>query len=119
MLGRQQMGAGQHNAKCGAPLEPRPNQYLAAGGTWPDGPLTNDALPEAVLARALCEKFRVIYEARYNSDTSRTANKLEVSEATVEGLLNGGAWPDLATIARIERNHRVALSPHQHTASSD
>ena len=111
-----QLWAGQHNAKCGAPLEPRPNRYLAAGGSWPDGPLVKDAPPEAVLAQELSEKFHGVYEARYNGDTSRAANKLEVSEATIEGLLNGNTWPDLATIARIGRNHRVALWPQRHTA---
>ena len=114
-----QLWAGQHNAKCGAPLEPRPNCYVAAGGSWPDGPLIEDAPPEAVLAQELTEKFRGIHEARHNGDTSQAADKLEVSEATVEGLLNGSAWPDLATIARIERNHRAALWPQQHTAGPD
>ena len=114
-----QLWAGQHNAKCGTPLEPRPNRYLAAGGYWPDGPLAEDAPPEAVLAQELSEQFRSVHEARYNSDTSRAANELEVSEATVEGLLNGSAWPDLATIARIERNHRVTLWPHQHSVGPD
>ena len=88
-----QLWASQHNAKCGTPLEPRPNRYLAAGGYWPDGPLAEDAPPEAVLAQELSEQFRSVHEARYNSDTSRAANELEVSEATVEGLLNGSAWP--------------------------
>ena len=113
-----QLWAGQHNAKSGAPLEPRPNSYLAAGGSWPDGPLTKDAPPEAVVAQELSERFRGIHEVRYQGDTSRAADELEVSEATVEGLLNGGAWPDLATIARIERNLRIALWPHQHSPDS-
>ena len=114
-----QLWAGQHNAKSGTPLEPRPNRYVAAGGSWPDGPLSEDAPPEAVVAQELSEKFRGLHEARYNSDTSRAADKLAVSEATVEGLLNGSAWPDLATIARIEGTLRVALWPHQHSLGSD
>ena len=114
-----QLWAGQHNAKHGPLLEPRPNCYVAAGGSWPDGPLTTDAPPEAVLAQELSEKFRGIHEARHDSDTSRAANTLEVSEATVEGLLNGSAWPDLATIARIERNHQVALWPQRHTVDPE
>ena len=50
---------------------------------------------------------------------SGAADKLEISEATVEGLLNGGAWPDLVTIARVDGNHRVAQWPHQHSPGSD
>ena len=114
-----QLWAGQHNTRSGAPLEPRPNRYVAAGGSWPDGPLSEDAPPEVVVAQELSEKFRGIYEARYDSDTSTAADGLEVSEATVEGLLNGSAWPDLATVARIERNHQVTLWPHQHILGSD
>lgn len=114
-----QLWAGQHNTKSGRPLEPCPNRYVAAGGSWPDGPLIEDAPPEAVMAQELSAAFRGIYEARYNSDTSRAADKLEVSEATVEGLLNGSAWPDLVTIARIGRHHRIALWPHQHSPGPD
>ena len=47
------------------------------------------------------------------------SDELEVSEATVEGLLNGSVWPDLATIARIGRNHQVALWPQRPTAGTD
>lgn len=72
-----------------------------------------------MLAQELSTAFRGIHEARYSSDTSRAADALEVSEATVEGLLNGSTWPDLATIARIKRTHRVMLWPHQHTAGPD
>ena len=31
---------------------------------------------------------------------------MQISEATVESLLNGSSWPDPPTIARVERNLR-------------
>ena len=37
---------------------------------------------------------------------SRAADKMQISEATVESLLNGSSWPDPPTIARVERNLR-------------
>ena len=49
--------------------------------------------------------FRDAYRAR-EFTASRAADKLQISEATVESLLNGSSWPDLPTIARIERNLR-------------
>ena len=58
----------------------------------------------------------IVVAGTCNGDTSRAADTLEVSEATIEGLLNGRFWLDLATIARIGRNHRVALWSQRHTA---
>ena len=107
--------AGQHNATHGAPLQPRPNCYLAKGATWPGGTL-DDPPPEAEIAQNLSERFLGILEGRYASSTSAAAKRLEISEATIESLLNGDTWPDLTTIARIEYNHPTVLWPRGHVA---
>ena len=39
---------------------------------------------------------------------------MQISEATVESLLNGSSWPDLPTIARVERNLRLRFWASQH-----
>ena len=41
-----------------------------------------------------------------NLDIMRRPDQMQISEATVESLLNGSSWPDLPTIARVERNLR-------------
>ena len=59
--------------------------------------------------------FRDAYRAR-EFTASRAADKLQNSEATVESLLNGSSWPDLPTIARIERNLRLRFWASQQYA---
>ena len=46
--------------------------------------------------------------------TSCAADQMQIPEATVESLLNDSSWPDLPTIARVERNLRLRFWASQH-----
>ena len=39
-------------------LEAHPNQYLAPGGTWPDGPLRKPVKPEAEFVMEIARRLR-------------------------------------------------------------
>ncbi len=106
----------QHNAQSGTPLEPRPNCYLAKD-SWPDGPLTAGAPPEAVLAQHISAVLRNACKSRF-ATISSAASKASISQAAVESLLNGDVWPDFETIARLEGNLGIPLWASQHSAQS-
>ena len=103
-----QLWTSQYNAGSDEPLELQPRRYLVRGAVWPDGPLVEDAPPEAVLAKHISTAFRGTCEAR-DLNVSRAADKASISEAAVHNLLNGDTWFDLPTIARVERKFRLKL----------
>ena len=106
---------GQHNDGHGTKLELAPRDYLYAG-KWPTGPLIEDAPPEAVLAKEISTSFANAY-GRYR-DIDAAVTKLEVSRGVIESLLNGAAWLDVPTLARVERNLRTRLWKNQQAVSS-
>ena len=101
---------GQHNHGHGTELELAPCDYLD-GGKWPTGALTEGAPPEAELAKEISTLFLNAY-GRFR-DIDAAATKLEVSQGVIESLLDGTAWLDLPTLARIERNLRTRLWKNQ------
>ena len=103
-----QLWASQHNLGYGDDtLELRPNVYLDRG-TWPTGPLVDDAPTEAKLAKHIAWLLRSHIETEHltPSDVSETVG---ISEAAVHNLLNGDSWPDLSTIHRVERGLDATL----------
>ena len=95
-------------------LEPQPRCYLAAG-EWPEGPLVDDAPPEAKLAQELSRRFKSAYDAR-GLKIRPTARKLGISVTTVHNLLHGKTWGDVITIARIEMGFGIQLWASQQNA---
>ena len=76
----------------------RPAAY-AEPGRWPDGPLKSNAPPEAHLAAALAIRLR---EALGTRPLEPFAGRCGISSQTIRNALQGNAWPDLRTIARLE-----------------
>ena len=89
-------------------LKTSPCDYLAAGETWPDGPLADDAPDEARFALQVGQRLKAHCEANGLSmnAVSRATN---VHTQTVINLLAGRTWGDLPIIYRLEAGLGVRL----------
>ena len=90
-----------------------PRDYLAEGGSWPQGPLIADAPPEALLAQAVARRLRDIKEHTDESIRS-IARTADISPQAVLNILNGATWGDLPTIARLETTLDTTLWGREH-----
>ncbi len=94
-----------------------PRDYLAEGGSWPDGPLVEDAPAEALLAQAV--SWRLL-DAKKRRSIRSIAREAGISPQAVINIRDGASWGDLAIIARLEivldtnlwgREHRLGSPP--------
>lgn len=93
-----------------------PRDYLAEGGSWPEGPLVKDAPAEVLLAQGVSRRLRAA-EWGY---IRRIAREAGISPQAVFNIRDGASWGDLPTIARLEivldtnlwgREHRKGNPP--------
>ena len=90
---------------------PHPVTYLEEGGTYPDGPFREKIPWEVLLAAALSKRLR----DRIGDESIRYIGKISgLHPQTILNILNGKAWPDLRTIARLERALRTQLWGKEH-----
>ena len=89
-------------------LKTSPCDYLAAGGTWPEGPLADDAPDEARFSLEVGQRLKAHCDANGLSmnAVSRATN---VHTQTVINFLAGRTWGDLPIIWRLEAGLRVGL----------
>lgn len=89
-------------------LKTNPCAYLAADGTWPEGPLADDAPDEARFALEVGQRLKAHCDANGLSmnAVSRATN---VHTQTVINLLAGRTWGDLPIIYRLEAGLGVSL----------
>ena len=73
--------------------------------SWPDVPSID---PTAEVARQLAENLRLAIGDRSVRSVARDA---DVDHATISAILRGRTWPDLYTIAKLERGLGVDLWP--------
>lgn len=92
-------------------LETHPRNYLVPDGTWPDGPLTEDAPDEARFVMGVGQRLKAHLEVNGLSmnAVSRATN---VPVQTVSNLLSGASWGDVPIIYRLEAGLRVKLWEH-------
>ena len=77
-----------------------PVTYVVPGGAFPQGPYKKTTPSEVYLAAGLARRLR----QRMKGDSVRYwASKAELSPQTLINILNGKAWPDILTIARLEK----------------
>ena len=88
-----------------------PRDYLAAGATWPDGPLVSDAPPEARLLQAISTRLRDKTSGR---STSEVARQCDLATQTVFNILNGATWAEVPSIARLEYHINIDLWGTEH-----
>ena len=96
---------GRHHAGGDVALEPEPRDYLNSG-EWPIGYLDPSTPPEVKLAQKVAEELNKAVSRLTSADV---ADKTQVSEGTVNAIRDGLVWPDLVTIARLERGLRLKL----------
>ena len=96
-------------------LKTNPCDYLAAGGTWPEGPLAEDAPDEARFALQVGQRLKAHCEGNGLSmnAVSRATN---VHTQTVINLLAGRTWGDLPILFRLEAGLGVSLWCDKHTS---
>ena len=96
-------------------LKTNPRDYLTPDGTWPDGPLTDDAPDEARFAMGVGQRLKAHCEANGLSmnAVSRATN---VPVQTVINLLTGKSWGDLPILFRLEAGLGVSLWCDKHTS---
>jgi hypothetical protein len=73
--------------------------------TWPEGPATD---PVAEVARRFALKLR---EAIGADSVRAVAARADLHHSTLLSILDGRTWPDLETIAKIERGLGADLWP--------
>lgn len=93
------------------PKRTRPCDYLASG-KWPEGPLTNEAPPEAYLAQEISRKAILYLKGR---PPKQIAEHVGVSFQTIYNLIEGKTWGSLTAIARLEHylNRRLWGNEHR------
>ena len=117
--GQHPNGSGHTVRLASPPMPPRkgleghPRLHLAPGGTWPDGPLRDDAPDAARLAQHIAKEFRDHYQ-RVNWTPTKAAKRLRMSRTIVYNILSGDTWLDLPTVVRIEQalGRRLWTSDH-------
>ena len=86
-------------------LDGPPASYLA-GGEWPHGRVEGPAEVEVV--RRLVE---ALVAAMGDDGLRATARAAGVNHASLRSVLRGESWPDVVTLARLERALDVDLWP--------
>lgn len=85
-----------------------PAAWLADGGTWPDGPFSDDA-PTAVLYAA--HWSRTLAGALAGVNKSALCSIAEIKRDTLYEILNGTTWADTITLVKLESALGVGLWP--------
>ena len=89
----------------------RPVTYLAEGSAYPDGPFRWGTPWEVFLAAALAARLK----DSIGDESIRYIGKISgLHPQTILNILNGKTWPDLRTIARLERSLRTRLWGTEH-----
>ncbi len=82
----------------------------AAGGTWPAGPLMDDAPPGVRYAAEIATALRKVIDDSGESITA-VAEALNVHRSTVYGWLDGDVYPDSFSLAAAEAHFKARLWP--------
>lgn len=90
------------------------------GEAWLGVGLRPDAPPEALLVHDIAKRLKKNVDTKLNK--SRTLNSIEdlaeeidgISHQTIRNIIQGRTWPDLSTIARLERYFNRKLWGNAH-----
>lgn len=94
------------------PREVVPRDFLAAGGTWPAGPLAHDAPPGAYLGQAIATALKAAMEQQHltNRELERLTGS-QVTRQTAMAVLDGSRLPSTHTVLLLELALRTQLYP--------
>ena len=85
-----------------------PRSWVADGGEWPDGPLTPDAPPYAVVTAAVVRAYR---QAAGSRSLRSVAGAAGIDPTSLGRMLSGETVPDVHTVAVLEDALDAALWP--------
>ena len=85
-----------------------PRSWVADGGEWPDGPLTTDAPPYAVVTAAIVRAYR---QAAGSRSLRSVAGPAGIDPTSLSRMLSGETVPDVHTVAVLEDALDAALWP--------
>lgn len=88
-----------------------PATYVAKNGRFPHGPYKGSTPHEVYLAGGLAIRLRAKIGDESIRYIAKTAN---LSPQTIFNILNGTTWPDLRTIAKLERTLGAKLWGSEH-----
>ena len=84
------------------PQRAKPRELVAG---WPDAPSTD---PTGEVARQFTLRLREVIGSRSVRDAAKAT---DTNHATLLRILEGNAWPDMETIAKLERGLGADLWP--------
>ena len=95
------------------PQRKAPRDYIAEGEQWPEGRLADTAPKEAHLAQGIAKQ--VLKQIDRNDTTiKKVAATQQLRIKTLQDLIDGKAWPDFVTVARLEIHFDRRLWGHEH-----
>ena len=88
-----------------------PRKYV---DVWPGGAVHSDAPPEFYLVRDIVKRLKKAMEDK-NKSISALAREARTTRQTIYNILDGKKWPELSTIAWLERalGRRIWGSAHK------
>ena len=96
-------------------LEARPDEYLADDGTWPEGPLKDDAPDEAEFVLEISRRLKDACKNRSKRSVARDAG---MDTQTVINIIKGATWCEVPTIYRLEKALQIRLWQRTHLTTS-
>ena len=104
-----------------------PPRHWSISGEWPDAPLREGAPPSAALARGIASRLQQALEhnnaaSRGPGSARKAAAAAGLSITTVTNILRGISWPDIDTVASLEKALAAGLWGDEHltiTGDSD
>ena len=87
----------------------RPRSHCLIEDDWPDSPLHLNVEPEVLLVHDIAVRLRELVDAKIAKtrgpiSIEDLADEIDgVSHQTIRNIIQGRTWPDLMTIARLER----------------
>ena len=85
-----------------------PRTWVVDGGTWPEGPFTNDAPPYATVTAAVVRQYRLAAGQRSLRSVAAAAG---IDPTSLGRTLAGETVPDVHTVAVLEEALDVPLWP--------
>ena len=96
-------------------LAARPNEYLADDGTWPEGPLEDDAPDEAEFVMEISQRLKNACKDRSKRSVARDA---DMDPQTILNIIKGATWCEVPTIYRLEKALQLHLWSRTHVPPS-
>lgn len=75
-----------------------PQSWVAADGTWPNGPFFSNSPLEVIYAAAISINLRAAIGTTAKAEVARQA---DLARSTVYDILTGRSWPDFVSLVKL------------------